>query len=80
LAGAALGYWTVRRFVISKEDGSVDAGVGQFVKWGMRVTGAALGIFLVVIIILFQVYICIYISYLCIIHIFHLFFIASNFF
>ncbi|RVW15906.1 hypothetical protein CK203_073090 [Vitis vinifera] len=35
LAGAALGYWIVRKFVIS-EDGSVDVGVAQFVKWGMR--------------------------------------------
>ncbi|KAL5058997.1 hypothetical protein RYX36_030601 [Vicia faba] len=40
LAGAALGYWIVRRFVISKEDGSVDAGVAQFVKWAMRIIGA----------------------------------------
>src|ERR1044072_41865 len=39
LAGAALGYWIVRRFVIS-EDGSVDAGVALFVKWAMRFTGA----------------------------------------
>lgn len=39
LAGAALGYWIVRKFVISKEDGSVDAGVAQFVKWAMRVIG-----------------------------------------
>ncbi|KAK2356435.1 transmembrane protein [Trifolium repens] len=38
-AGVALGYWIVRRFVISKEDGSVDAGVAQFVKWAMRVIG-----------------------------------------
>ncbi|CAK9160406.1 unnamed protein product [Ilex paraguariensis] len=36
LAGAALGYWLVRKFVIS-EDGSVDAGIAQFVKWAMRV-------------------------------------------
>uniref|UniRef100_A0A7C9D7M2 Uncharacterized protein n=1 Tax=Opuntia streptacantha TaxID=393608 RepID=A0A7C9D7M2_OPUST len=35
LAGAALGYWMVRRFVIS-DDGSVDVGVAQFVKWAMR--------------------------------------------
>ncbi|KAL2320505.1 hypothetical protein Fmac_029474 [Flemingia macrophylla] len=40
LAGAALGYWIVRRFVISKEDGSVDAGVAQFVKWAMRIIGS----------------------------------------
>ncbi|XP_057437761.1 uncharacterized protein LOC130729926 isoform X2 [Lotus japonicus] len=39
LAGAALGYWIVRRFVISKEDGSVDAGVAEFVKWAMRIFG-----------------------------------------
>lgn len=39
LAGAALGYWIVRKFVISKEDGSVDAGVAQFVKWAMRIIG-----------------------------------------
>ncbi|KAK7336296.1 hypothetical protein VNO77_16832 [Canavalia gladiata] len=39
LAGAALGYWIVRRFVISKEDGGVDAGVAQFVKWAMRIIG-----------------------------------------
>ncbi|XP_027349291.1 uncharacterized protein LOC113860926 isoform X1 [Abrus precatorius] len=41
LGGAALGYWIVRRFVISKEDGSVDAGVAQFVKWAMRIVGTA---------------------------------------
>ncbi|KAI9120488.1 hypothetical protein K1719_007521 [Acacia pycnantha] len=39
LAGAALGYWIVRRFVISK-DGSVDSSVAQFVKWAMRILGA----------------------------------------
>ncbi|XP_065854149.1 uncharacterized protein [Euphorbia lathyris] len=36
LAGAALGYWIVRKFVISK-DGSVDVGVAQFVKWAIRI-------------------------------------------
>lgn len=41
LAGAALGYWIVRKFVIS-EDGSVDDGVAQFVKWAMRVVAATL--------------------------------------
>ncbi|KAK9155020.1 hypothetical protein Sjap_002500 [Stephania japonica] len=35
LAGAALGYWIVRKFIIS-EDGSVDGGIAQFVKWAMR--------------------------------------------
>ncbi|MED6169782.1 hypothetical protein PIB30_024597 [Stylosanthes scabra] len=39
LAGAALGYWIVRRFVISKEDGTVDAGVAQFVKMSMYIMG-----------------------------------------
>lgn len=38
LAGAALGYWIVRKFVIS-DDGGVDSGVAQFVKWAMRVLG-----------------------------------------
>ncbi|OEL34853.1 hypothetical protein BAE44_0004128 [Dichanthelium oligosanthes] len=36
LTGAGFGYWMVRRFVLSK-DGSVDAGIAQFVKWAMRV-------------------------------------------
>ncbi|KAJ6824200.1 uncharacterized protein M6B38_102690 [Iris pallida] len=35
LAGAALGYWTVRKYILS-EDGSIDAGTAQFVKWAMR--------------------------------------------
>lgn len=39
LAGAALGYWFVRKFVLS-EDGSVDAGIAQFVKWAMRIVAA----------------------------------------
>ncbi|OIT39772.1 PREDICTED: uncharacterized protein LOC109237651 [Nicotiana attenuata] len=38
LAGAGLGYWLVRKFVIS-EDGSVDVGVAQFVKWALRIVG-----------------------------------------
>ncbi|PKI69171.1 hypothetical protein CRG98_010438 [Punica granatum] len=41
IAGAALGYWIVRKFVIS-EDGTVDVGVAQFVKWAMRVVAATL--------------------------------------
>ncbi|XP_031272125.1 uncharacterized protein LOC116130531 [Pistacia vera] len=36
LTGAALGYWIVRKFVISK-DGTVDVGVAQFVKWAIRI-------------------------------------------
>jgi hypothetical protein len=38
LAGAGLGYWIVRKFVIS-EDGSVDVGIAHFVKWAMRIIG-----------------------------------------
>lgn len=41
LAGAALGYWIVRKFVISK-DGTVDVGVAHFVKWAMRVVASCL--------------------------------------
>ncbi|KAI7990498.1 hypothetical protein LOK49_LG12G02294 [Camellia lanceoleosa] len=37
--GAALGYWMVRKFVIA-EDGSVDVGIAQFVKWAMCVIAA----------------------------------------
>nr|XP_027066123.1 uncharacterized protein LOC113691988 [Coffea arabica] len=36
LAGAGLGYWLVRKFVIA-EDGSVDVGIAQFVKWAIRI-------------------------------------------
>ncbi|XP_077248620.1 uncharacterized protein LOC143888166 [Tasmannia lanceolata] len=36
IAGAALGYWIVRKFVLS-EDGRVDVDVAHFVKWAMRV-------------------------------------------
>ncbi|CAL5435619.1 unnamed protein product [Camellia sinensis] len=39
VAGAALGYWMVWKFVIA-EDGSVDVGVAQFVKWAMHVIAA----------------------------------------
>lgn len=39
LAGAALGYWVVRKFVLS-EDGSVDVGIAQFVMWAMRIVAA----------------------------------------
>ena len=38
LSGAALGYWIVRKFVIS-QDGGVDVGIAQFVKWAMRIIG-----------------------------------------
>ncbi|KAL3629768.1 hypothetical protein CASFOL_026990 [Castilleja foliolosa] len=36
LSGAGFGYWLVRKFVVA-EDGSVDGGVAQFVKWALRV-------------------------------------------
>ncbi|CAL5435651.1 unnamed protein product [Camellia sinensis] len=39
IAGAALGYWMVWKFVIS-DDVSVDVGVAQFVKWAMRIIAA----------------------------------------
>jgi hypothetical protein len=39
LTGAGFGYWMVRKFILSK-DGSVDAGIAQFVKWAMRVVAA----------------------------------------
>lgn len=55
LAGAALGYWIVRKFVISK-DGTVDSGVAQFVKWAMRIIATT---------IIFQVCYCIYVVVLC---------------
>ncbi|KAK4737301.1 hypothetical protein R3W88_000998 [Solanum pinnatisectum] len=38
LAGAGLGYWLVRKFVIS-DDGNVDVGVALFVKWAIRIIG-----------------------------------------
>nr|GMD46500.1 uncharacterized protein LOC109181913 isoform X2 [Ipomoea batatas] len=38
LAGAGMGYWLVRKYVVS-ENGGVDAGVAQFVKWAIRVVG-----------------------------------------
>ncbi|KAI4386625.1 hypothetical protein MLD38_004542 [Melastoma candidum] len=40
IAGAALGYWMVRKFVIS-DDGGVDVDVARFVKWAIRVIAAA---------------------------------------
>ncbi|KAL6539691.1 hypothetical protein OROHE_011462 [Orobanche hederae] len=36
VSGAGFGYWLVRKFVVA-EDGSVDVGVAQFVKWALRV-------------------------------------------
>ncbi|XP_006303988.2 uncharacterized protein LOC17899981 [Capsella rubella] len=39
ITGAAFGFWTVRKFVVSKH-GGVDASVAQFVKWAMRSVAA----------------------------------------
>ncbi|XP_028064802.1 uncharacterized protein LOC114267917 isoform X4 [Camellia sinensis] len=39
VAGAALGYWMVQKFVIS-DDGSVDVGAAQFEKWAMHIIAA----------------------------------------
>ncbi|CAH8364316.1 unnamed protein product [Eruca vesicaria subsp. sativa] len=39
ITGAASGFWTVRKFVVSK-NGGVDASVAQFVKWAMRSVAA----------------------------------------
>ncbi|KAF8047330.1 hypothetical protein N665_3091s0003 [Sinapis alba] len=39
ITGAAFGFWTVRKFVVSK-DGGVDTSVAQFVKWSMRSVAA----------------------------------------
>ncbi|CAN8239098.1 unnamed protein product [Cochlearia groenlandica] len=39
ISGAAFGFWTVRKFVVS-EDGGVDVSVAQFVKWAMRSVAA----------------------------------------
>ncbi|KAL3841069.1 hypothetical protein ACJIZ3_025660 [Penstemon smallii] len=36
LAGAGFGYWLVRKFVVV-EDGTVDVGIAQFVKWALRI-------------------------------------------
>ncbi|KAK4787938.1 hypothetical protein SAY86_011771 [Trapa natans] len=41
ISGAALGYWIVGEFVIS-EDGSVDVGIAQFLKWAMSTLAAFL--------------------------------------
>lgn len=41
LMGAWLGYWGVRKLVLS-EDGTVDIGTAQFVKWAIRVVGCVM--------------------------------------
>lgn len=40
-AGAWLGFWTVRKFVLD-EDGSIDSGIAIFVEWAIRIFAAAL--------------------------------------
>ncbi|XP_049932781.1 uncharacterized protein LOC116250269 isoform X3 [Nymphaea colorata] len=41
LAGAWLGFWGVRKLVLS-EDGAVDASVSLFVRWAIRIFGAVM--------------------------------------
>lgn len=41
LLGAWLGYWGVRKLVLS-EDGGVDTGTAKFVKWAIRVVGGVM--------------------------------------
>lgn len=41
LAGAWLGFWGVRKFVLT-EDGSVDNSVAQFIGWSIRIFAAAM--------------------------------------
>ncbi|MCO5546698.1 hypothetical protein L7F22_000134 [Adiantum nelumboides] len=41
LMGAWLGYWGVRKMVLS-EDGTVDSGTAQFVKWAIRIVGSVM--------------------------------------
>eukprot|EP01018_Ginkgo_biloba_P007023 Gb_02768 [translate_table: standard] len=41
LAGAWLGYWGVRKLVLS-EDGAVDNGTAQFVTWAIRIVAAVM--------------------------------------
>lgn len=41
LIGAWLGFWGVRKFVLA-EDGSVDFGVANFVKWAIRLIGCTM--------------------------------------
>ncbi len=41
LIGAWLGFWGVRKLVLS-EDGRVDAGTATFVKWAIRIVGCVM--------------------------------------
>jgi hypothetical protein len=41
LLGAWLGFWGVRKLVLS-EDGRVDAGTVTFVKWAIRIVGCVM--------------------------------------
>lgn len=41
LMGAWLGYWGVRKMVLS-EDGTVDIGTAQFVKWAIRIVASVM--------------------------------------
>ncbi|KAH7316256.1 hypothetical protein KP509_21G085500 [Ceratopteris richardii] len=41
LMGAWLGYWGVRKMVLA-EDGTIDVGTAQFVKWALRIIGSVM--------------------------------------
>lgn len=41
LIGAWLGFWAVRKLVLT-EDGSIDTGVAQFVKWSFRIVASSM--------------------------------------
>lgn len=41
LTGAWLGFWAVRKLVLT-EDGSIDTGVAQFVKWSFRIVASSM--------------------------------------
>ncbi|GJS58591.1 transmembrane protein 194 [Tanacetum coccineum] len=41
LTGAWLGFWAVRKLVLT-EDGSIDTGIAQFVKWSFRIVASSM--------------------------------------
>lgn len=42
LVGAWLGYWGVRKMVLSEDGQRIDSGVELFVKWAIRIIGGAM--------------------------------------
>lgn len=42
LVGAGLGYWGVRKMVLSEDGQRIDSGVELFVKWAIRIIGGAM--------------------------------------